>query len=107
MKVIKLKYYILPKNRGPAGHNRMLRLYVNAVLFILDCNAIENKQYLENQRGYIVILRDLCNAIKKTLDKISCNWHFKGQLLHNVSPATPPFGHFDIKAGSHFFRKFS
>ncbi len=28
------------------------------------------------QKGYIVILSDLCNAIKKTLDKISLHWQF-------------------------------
>ena len=29
------------------------------------------------QRSYIVISSDLCNAIKKILDKISCHRHFK------------------------------
>ena len=39
--------------------------------------------YLEIPRSHIVISSDLCNAIKKILDKFSFHRHFKG----TVSPA--------------------
>ena len=57
-------------------------LFAYRIMLNISRRELQKFRY---QGGYIVILSDLCNAIKKTFDKIWLHRHFKlVYLLMNV-----------------------